>query len=315
MNVFSYKLRKLLSDKNELTALPTASETHADASALLRRQSSRTRAASRHFRYTNPLPTIMKNIFATLILLIIGQSIFGQNYPISYVNYKEIKETQFDWDYRISEITLTNENEFEFWSRPDISCFTWREYNGTWERKSDTIVFTDKYLLENPDIEFTSHTDQKIKSYIFNYKYDNNQKIEGREIEIIFVYDFDSKLKDVTKTYKIGTDYSIDIPFEEIESREELSSFKIVLNPNTSWKIWNYFTINEFVNKKGKDLPNIIDITFISKPKKEIISRITKAILIDEKIKIISKEKNKSDIPDYTEEIEFKEIYKKQNSK
>jgi len=29
MNVFSYKLRKLLSDKNELTALPTASDSHA----------------------------------------------------------------------------------------------------------------------------------------------------------------------------------------------------------------------------------------------------------------------------------------------
>jgi len=208
----------------------------------------------------------------------------------------------------IHQINLLTDSEFEFRSIPSISCLTWKEFNGTYKIKNDTIVFTDKYLIENPDMIFTSKTDQNAKLYRFNFRYDNKQNIEGREIEISFVYDFDSKLKDISKTYTINTDYTIEIPFDKVENRDELTSFKIILNPNTSWIIWNYFSVNEFANKKEQELPNIIDITFIAKPKKEKVTRKTTGIINENTILIISCS-SKSNLKNYSDLILFEQNY------
>ena len=58
----------------------------------------------------------MKNIFAIIISLTIGQSSFGQKTPISYVNYEKdndsIENPLIDWDDRISEITLETKKKF-----------------------------------------------------------------------------------------------------------------------------------------------------------------------------------------------------------
>jgi hypothetical protein len=213
----------------------------------------------------------------------------------------------------INQIDL-KDSTFVFYNRPKINCGFWADFSGIYKVQNDTITFLDKYQLVKPDMEFTSNTDRKIKSYIFNYKYDNEQKLEGREIKIKLVYDFDSKLKDISKTYTINNNHTIEIPFEEIRNHNELTSFGIVLNPNTSRIIWSYFSVSEFVNEKEKDLPNIIDITFISKPKKEEVTRITKGIINENEILILSS-RSKSSLEDNSDLISFKRIYKRAYSK
>ncbi len=226
----------------------------------------------------------------------------------SDIIYENSNSKSDRYNRMIHQINLKNDSIFEFRNIPGISCALWEEFDGTYKIQNDTIVFTDKYLLENPDMIFTSKTDQSAKSYRFNFGYDNEQNIDGREIKISFVYDFDSKLKEISKTYTIGTNYSIEIPYEEVENRNELSSFKIVLNQNTSWIIWNYFTVNDFTNKKEIELPNIIDITFIANPKKEKVTRKTKGIINENGILIISSN-SKSNLENYSDLILFKQNY------
>ena len=85
----------------------------------------------------------------------IGHSVFGQKAPKSYVNNERAKDSSaigIDWDERISEITLTSQTEFEFRSFPmTSSCLTWREYNGTWERINDTLIFSNQYEVVESD--------------------------------------------------------------------------------------------------------------------------------------------------------------------
>ena len=54
-------------------------------------------------------------------------------------------------------------------------------------------------------------------------------------------------------------------------------------------------------------------MTFIQQPEKEIVKRITKAILIDDKIKIISTKKTNTHLTDETPELIFKEFYEKES--
>jgi len=261
----------------------------------------------------------MKNIFAILILLIIGHSAFGQKTPISYVNYERNKESNVntfrDWDDRICEITLKSETEFVFWSRPSAtSCLTWREYNGTWERKNDTIIFSDKYEVMESDAQFKFSNKRQNKYYRLEFKTDKGSELTKKNIEIQFVYDFDSDLDNIELNMELENDFSLKIPFKDIPNRKRVASIRYEYFLLNGEKRYGYITESGTVNVKEKDLPNFIAVIFIEQPKKEIIYRITKAILIDDKIKIISKNKIKSDLPDYTGEIEFKEVYGKQNT-
>jgi hypothetical protein len=261
----------------------------------------------------------MKNIFAIIITILIGHSVFGQKTPISFVNNERVKDSSsigIDWDERISEITLKSQTEFEFRSFPiPTSCLTWREYNGTWEGKNDTIIFSDQYEVVESDARFTFSTKNQNKHYQLEFRTDKNSKLSDKNIEIQFVYDYDADLKDVKRKMELDNNFSLKIPFSEIPNRKKLASIRYEYFLPNGEKRYGYITENQTVNTKESDLPNQIGITFVEKPKKEIIYRITKAILIDDKIKITSREKNKSDLPDYTGEIEFKEIYGKLNAK
>jgi hypothetical protein len=261
----------------------------------------------------------MKNIFAIIISLVIGHSVFGQKTPISYVNYendKEYTESPFpDWDERICEITLKSKTEFVFWSRPSYSsCLTWREYNGTWKKKNDTLIFSDQYEVVESDARFTFSTENQNKYYQLEFRTDKNSKLADKNIEIQFIYDYDADLEDIKHEMELDDDFNIKIQFNDIPNRKKLASIRYKYFLPNGEKRYGYITENQTVNKKESELPNQIGIIFVEKPKKEIIYRITKAILIDDRIKIISKEKNKSDLPDYTGEIEFKEVYEKQNA-
>jgi hypothetical protein len=260
----------------------------------------------------------MKNIFAIIILLIIGQSSFGQKTPISYVNYEKDKDSTenslIDWDDRISEITLETKKKFVFWARPSISCFSWREYKGTWKRQNDTLIFSDQYEVSESDarFEFADRTDEK--NYLIKLKTDKNSVLSDKKIQIQFVYDFDADLDDIELKMELDNDFSLKIPFKTIPNRRKLASIRYEYFLPNGEKRFGYITESNTVNVKEKELPNSVIITFVEKPKTETIYRTTKAILEGDKIRIISKNKTKSDLPDYVGEIKFKEVYEEQNA-
>jgi len=269
---------------------------------------------------TNMLRTTMKNFFIIFMSLTIGPSLFGQNIPTSFVNYEtpeqNVENPIFDyvWDDKICEITLKSQTEFVFWSRPLYSsCLTWKEYNGTWKRINDTIVFSDQYEIIERDAMFEFANKTQNKFYHLNFKTDQDSKLTFKTIAIRYVYDFTSDLDNVKLNMELSNDFSLKIPFIDIPNRNELASIRYEYFLPNGKKRYGYITESDTVNTKENDLPNYIDITFIEQPKKEIVCRITKAVLIDDTIKIVSKEKTKSNLPDYSAEIEFKEVYEKRN--
>jgi hypothetical protein len=274
---------------------------------------------TRNKPYTTTLPTIMKNIFAIIISLTIGQSSFGQKTPISYVNYEKdndsIENPLIDWDDRISEITLETKKKFVFWSRPSaISCSTWREYNGTWKRKNDTIIFSDQYEISESDARFDFSNRKDENNYLLKFKTDQNSILSDKKIEIQFVYDYDADIDDIELKMELENDFSLRIPFKTIPNRKKLASIRYEYFLPNGEKRFGYISESNTVNVKEKELPNSVIITFVEKPKTETIYRKTKAIFEDDKIRIISKNKTKSDLPDYVGEIKFKEIYEEQNA-
>src|SRR5690554_212942 len=129
----------------------------------------------------------MKNFSTIIILLLIGQSLIAQDLPISYVNYeksKENSETTFPiGDDRVCQIKLKRNNEFVFWIRPLVnSCLTWREYNGTWKIKNDTIIFSDQYEIieNNAQYNFSNKTNNDY--YTIKFQTDKKSKLTEKNI-------------------------------------------------------------------------------------------------------------------------------------
>ena len=259
----------------------------------------------------------MKNIFAILISLLIGQSIFGQKTPISYVNYEKVKDNSNNplvVDNRISQISLTSKTEFEFWSYPvPSSCLTWREYNGTWERKNDTIFFYDKYEIIASDSEFSFSTSDKNKFYQLEFKTDKGSELTSKNINIAFVYDLGSDWDFEEYEMTLENDFSLKIPFENIPNINKLASIRFLYYLENGEKRFGFISADDTITEKEKDLPNLIEVTFIEQPEKEIVNRITKAILIDDRIKIISSQKNNTNLADETSELIFKDYYEKES--
>jgi hypothetical protein len=261
----------------------------------------------------------MKKTFTIIILVFIGQISFGQKTPISFVNNEKVKDTsefaRLGWDDRISEITLETRKKFVFWSRPNaLSCFTWREHNGTWKKKNDTIIFSDNYEISESDARFDFSERNNEKNYLIKFKTDQNSVLSDKKIKIDFVYDFDADLKNIELNMELEDDYSLEIPFKTIPNRKKLASIRYEYYLPNGEKRFGFITESSTVNVKEKELPNSVIITFVENPKTETIYRTTKAILENDNIRIISKMKTKSDLPDYVGEIKFKDVYEKQNA-
>jgi hypothetical protein len=235
------------------------------------------------------------------------------------VNNERAKDSSamgIDWDERISEITLTSQTEFEFRSFPMISsCLTWREYNGTWERKNDTLIFTDQYdIIENDTrLKFSSKPNEN--NYLLEFNTDKNSILANKSIVIELVYDFEPGLKSTKLNLELDNKISLTIPFEDIPNRKELASFRYEYELTKGDKRYGYITENNTVNTKEKEIPNLIEVTIVEKQKKETIYRTTKAIIGENKLKIISIEKTKSELPDHIKNIAFKESYGIENEK
>ena len=258
----------------------------------------------------------MKNIFAIIFSLLLGQYLFGQKTPISFVNDTRIENNQ-GWtiDNKISEITLNTDGDFEFWSRPVINtCLTWREYNGTWEKKNDTIIFYDQYELKAIDSKFRFSSIEQNDFYYLEFKTDKGSELTNKNINIAFVFDLGSEEWDFEEyDMTLKDDFSLKIPFENIPNIDKLASIRFLYYLENGEERFEFISADETVTIKEKKLPNLIEVTLIEQPEKEIVKRITKAILIDDKIRVISSKKTDTILADEIIELIFKEFYEKES--
>src|SRR5262245_27257556 len=112
---------------------------------------------------------LLISITTLIVLASTGQAIYGQDKAITfsnilnaYYNNTNTKDTLLGFRFfepKINEIILNPDATFEFWSRPNMSCFTWHSYKGTWKKNNDTLLFYDNYQVEENDTKATYKRD------------------------------------------------------------------------------------------------------------------------------------------------------------
>lgn len=257
---------------------------------------------------------------ATLLflLLTVGQTMYGQTKAIIFRNdlnayYSETrqKDTLKGFSFfkpKINEITLNPDASFEFWSRPNMSCFTWHSYKGTWKRDKDTIFFYDNYEVDELDTRATYKKDSK-KEFVITFKTDKNLGLKNRNIKIQYWYDYDAHLETPETNFTLTADNSVTIPFADIPNLDKLASIRVEYLLNFTEKRFDFLTENKTANVIQADIPNIINVLFVEKPKKEIVYRTIKSIEKDGNLKILSVTKTTVNLPDYHRNIEFEDSY------
>ena len=254
------------------------------------------------------------------IFVIAGQTIYGQNKAIIFINNLNAysskikpKDTLLGLRFfkpKINEITLNPDSTFEFWSRPNVSCFSWHNYKGTWRKNNDTIYFNDNYEIVEIEYNVTYKKDS-INSYIITFTSDKNSDFKDKEIKVQYIYDYDSHLENIEKVFKLKSSNLLEIPFNEIPDLKELTSIRAECQFNYE-KRRAYITDcseKKYLNKKGKEIPNIINVEYIEKPKKEIVYRTIKGVLNKNKLVIVSITKSKTLLPDHNKDILFEDNY------
>ena len=247
-------------------------------------------------------------IFLTLSLL----AAHGQSKHITYSNDLNSYENKLNKDAffeaKINEITLNTDSTFEFWSRPNISCFTWHQYKGTWKKVKDTILFHDNYEVIETDMRATYKKDNKPR-YIINFLTDKNSELKNKAIRIQYTYDFNAHLEDIEKTFYINANNVVEIPFDNIPNINYMAAFRLEYLLNDKAKRYGYLTENKFANLRNGDLPNVIRVVLIENPKIEIVYRTIKGFIKNNVLEIVSTFKNKTALPDYNGEIIFEKSY------
>lgn len=264
--------------------------------------------------------TKLFQLIATISLFIIisRQTSFGQNKAITYSNdfnayYNQTRPKDTLWGFRffepkINEITLNPEGTFEFWSRPNMSCFTWHSYKGTWKREKDSIFFYDNYQVDELDTRATYKRNSK-KEFVITFKTDKSSELKNKNIKIQYWYDYDAHLENPETNFTLTADNSVIIPFANIPNLDKLASIRVEYLLNFTEKRFDFLTENKTANVKQADIPNIIDVEFIEKPKREIVYRTIKSIVKENKLIILSTTKTKVNLPDYHSDIEFEDSY------
>jgi hypothetical protein len=246
----------------------------------------------------------------SIILILFAQSLFGQTYRNSlnaYYNKSNLSGNAF-FEPKINEITFNTDSTFEFWSRPNMSCFTWHQYKGTWKKEKDTILFYDNYEVVENDMRVTYNKNNKQK-YRISFFTDKNSGFKNKEIKIQYVYDYNAHLEDSEKILYLNTNNVIEIPFHDIPNHDKLAAIRIEYLLNYKEKRFGYLTENHTINVRNGDLPNVIGVELVENPKKEIVYRKIKAVIQNNTIVIVSTTKNKTMLPDYHEEIMFEDSY------
>ncbi|MFB3387145.1 hypothetical protein [Flavobacterium sp. LAR06] len=252
--------------------------------------------------------------FKVLFLILFAQSLFAQDKPIVFVNNSKAyynAKTDFDFvnEPTFSEITINPNSTFFFYSRPHVSCFTWREVKGKWKKEKNIYTFINQYEIIENDIKFTFKRDPAEK-YVLKFKTDRKSELKNRIIKIQYLYNFDDKIDDFEKLINLNQEDLIIIPFSEIPNLGKLASIRIEYQLNGNEKRYGYITENKVINIRENSIPNNIEIEFIEFPKKEIVYRTTKANVNNGNLQIISSEKTKIKMIDYSDEIGFEKNYK-----
>lgn len=257
-------------------------------------------------------------IATLLLILAAGQTIYGQtksvtfsNYLNAYYNQTRPKDTLLRFRFfepKINEITLNPEGTFEFWSRPNVSCFTWHSYKGTWKNNNDTLVFTDNYQIDENDTKATYKRGSK-QEFVITFKTDKGFILKNKSIKIQYEYDYDAHIDSPEKAFSLDANNSVVIAYKDVPNFNKLSAIRIEYLLNYTEKRYNYLTENKTINRKEGDVPNIIEVEFVEKPKKEIVYRTIKAVVKNDKLEIISSSKTKTKLPDYYRDIEFEDSY------
>lgn len=260
---------------------------------------------------------------ATLLLILAtaGQTVYGQTKAITfsndlnaYYNQTRPKDTlkglagfRF-FEPKINEITLNPDATFEFWSRPNMSCFTWHSYKGTWKKNNDTLLFYDNYQVEENDTKATYKKGSR-QEFLITFKTDKGSILKNKSIKINYEYDYDAHIDSPEKVFTLNENNSVVISYKDIPNLDKLAAIRIEYLLNYTEKRYNYLTENKTINRKEGDVPNIIEVEFVEKPKKEIVYRTIKAVVKSDTLKIVSSSKTKIILPDYYRDIEFEDSY------
>jgi len=255
----------------------------------------------------------MKQLLAIIGILIVAPA-YSQTHYVSYKNdkhayYNNAGQLQGFSESRINEVTLNSDSSFEFWSRPNVSCFTWHEYKGSWKKPSDTIRFYDSYeVVENDSrIIYKNNNEQ---SYNIGFSTDKNSVLKNKNVKVQYVYDYDSHLEDIERLFQMAENNTVEIPFNTIPNFNKLAAIRIEYQLTDNDKRYGYLSENSrFLNVKTRDLSNVISIKFIENPKKEIVHRVITGVIKNDTLIILSQIKSKISLPDYNGDIVFEDSY------
>lgn len=249
----------------------------------------------------------------TLIILFhfICLNLFSQetyvNNATAYYNKGEL-ENLLHSNKSVNQITLNPDFTYEMWMRPNISCFTWSSFKGTWRKEGEKLLFIDQYVISEPDTE-EIYQREKIKKYVLAFETDQKMILQGLKAKITYEYDFYSKIH-FDKEINLTTDQNgkIEIPFSTIPNRDQLASIRFETNFKGR-KIYGYLTENESVNIKKTEIPNSIKIVIRENPLKETITRTVTAIKKNNKIEILSINKTTGNLKDYSNMLKLEKTY------
>ncbi|MCL9805757.1 hypothetical protein NAT51_12470 [Flavobacterium amniphilum] len=250
--------------------------------------------------------------FKILLSILFTQFLIAQNKPVVYENdsnaYYNKDRNKLSYETTFCDLTLSPDSTFSFYHRPHISCFTWKEVKGKWKKKDNIYTFSSQYDVFENDTRKIFRKDSSEK-YQLKFSTDKKSELKNRTIKVGYIYDFDSNLKNMETTMEFNQYDNIEIPFKEIPNHDKLASIRIDYQLSASEKRNTYITENRIVNKKEREIPNIVTIEFVEEPKKETVYRTTIGRLADETLEIISFEKTKTSLPEYLEEIGFERYY------
>ena len=253
-----------------------------------------------------------------LLFILIGQYSFSQEKTAVYVNdakaYHNKTINYFSNEPTFCDLTINSDFTFSFYSRPNVSCFTWKEIKGNWKKKKNIYTFSSQYEVKENDTRF-SFSQDTAKRYLLKFRTDKKSELKNRIIKIEFMYDFDAKLDEVEKTMTLNSNNSIEISFTEIPNIDKLAAIRIEYLLTSSEKRFGYITENKTVNVKEKDIPNVVEIEFVELPKKEIVYRTTIGKIENDQLEIVSSTLTKTSLPHYLKEIGFEKYYKIETEK
>jgi hypothetical protein len=241
-------------------------------------------------------------------------SAYGQSKTETYRNdtsayYGPLaKNNPFFFQPKVNEIILNPDTTFEFWSRPDVSCFTWHQIKGSWKKQKDSIFFREQYDVVERDVKAT-YRKTNARVYYLSFSTDKNSPLHTKSIKVQYLYDFDAKLEDVDRIFQLDSNNTIQIPFTDIPNLDKLASIRIEYRLKDGDTRFCCLTENVTVNVRKSELPNIIAVEFVENPKRETLYRVFKGLIKDNTLEILSSINSKANLPDYTNETLFERQY------